>query len=134
VITRQVTTVVNGTAQSTSQNYRMQYYAKIHSVQLIDHFFRFRKHVTVEDKRTVRGIPTRRSETRAEINQRIAGQFLFAKSFCDPENRIGSAERPVRLLITERPEWRHLWRASQPRVFSHNLMRLASSDNKHVER
>src|SRR6185369_1076080 len=102
-------------------------------VQLLDHLFRIREDTRIPCERTIRCVPARRAEARAQINESVAGQFLFTEHLCFSEDFLSAGQSTVRLLITETPERRHFCISGQASVFSHDFHRVAGNGYENIE-
>ena len=126
--------VVDGPLQLGGPDHRMQDDAKMFLVKLIDDLFRIRKHPRIPGKGTVSGVPARRTETSPEKNHRVAGQLFLAEGPRLGQNLLAARQRPMRLLISQRPKWRHFRIPGEPRVFGHDRSRIGRANHKQVQR
>ena len=102
-------------------------------VQLLDDFLGIGKHAGVPLERTVFRIPSGGTESSSEINECVAGQFLFAERFCFGDDFFAASECAVGLLIAKAPQRWHLSVTGEARVFGHDHCGLTSGDEKDVE-
>src|SRR5258708_10463981 len=103
-------------------------------VQVRDSLFGIREGLLLPGELAVVGVPARRAEVGAEIDQRIARQALLAHRPGDPHDLVWTRERAMRLLVAERPERRHLREPGDPRVLAHGLRGIPGDDDEAVER
>src|SRR5690242_820779 len=102
-------------------------------VQLAEHRGRVGEHTRIELERAVRRVPPRRHEASAEIDECIAGQTLLAEGARDGHDHVATGKGATRLLVAERPEWRHLRESREPCILAHHLGRFTRGDDEDVE-
>ena len=73
----------------------------------MEHFLGVGEHTRVPRERSVRGVPAGRTETGAQINQRVAGQPPLTECLCLGEYFLAASECAMRLLVAETPERGH---------------------------
>src|SRR6185312_3333701 len=83
---------------------------------------------------TVAGVPDRRTETRAEVDECIARKPFLAHGARDAHYFVRTGERAGRLQISESPQCRHLVQAGDARVLAHDHARLIRRNDEYVER
>src|SRR5439155_24912534 len=103
-------------------------------MQFSDHRRGIRKGAAIEDKRSVPGVPARRTKSRAEVDERVTRQLLLAKRLGLSQHFFAARQRAMRLLITQSPDRRQVWKSGKPRVFCQNVRRVLSHDQEDVER
>jgi hypothetical protein len=77
--------------------------AKMLLVELIQDLFGVGKDSRIPHERTVLGVPARRTESSAQIDQGIAGQFLIAEGLCLGDHFFPTGKSAMRLLVTKAP-------------------------------
>src|SRR5438445_11254249 len=86
----------------------------------MEHFLGVGEHTRVPRERSIRGVPTGRTETGAQINQRVAGQPPLTECLCLGEYFLAASECAMRLLVAESPERWHLGVTGYTRVRGHD--------------
>src|SRR5580700_11152815 len=112
----------------------MQNHAEVIVVQLIDYLSRIGKYVRVPRKGAVLCVPTGWAKACTEINQSIAGQFLFTECLGFGEHFIATRESSMRLLISQTPERWQLGVACETCILGHDGGRIGRHDNENVQR
>src|SRR5947209_2061467 len=101
-------------------------------MQLLDGPGRIRKGARIPRELAIVGIPPIGAEAGSEINHRVAGQSLFAECPGLSQRLFGRIQSAVRLLISERPEWRHLRKSGDLCILTHYLRGFAGPDDEDV--
>src|SRR5215470_7391359 len=78
------------------------------------------------------GIPTGRTESGPQIDQRITRQLLFTKRLCFRQYLLAARQCSMRLLISQRPNWWHVRIAGKPRPFTHQLCGSVAEHQKNI--
>src|SRR5256884_826770 len=111
--------IADRAAQVVLENYGVQDNVEMFTMEFFDGLLGVGKDASVPGERTVFRVPARRAKSGAEIDERVAGKFLFAKRFRCAENFFVGCERTVRLLVTKSPERRQLRVAGEFGVLGH---------------
>src|SRR5690242_12402344 len=134
VVARDVAEIVDSAAQFVFEDHRVEDDAKVFLVEFVDGLLRIGKNALVPRERTVLRIPAGRTKTCAEINERVAREFLLAKSFRFGDDLVVACECSMRLLVAERPERRQLGMAGEPGVFGQEHSWFLRDYEENVER
>src|SRR5207248_1499776 len=79
-------------------------------------------------------VPSSGGESRAEIDERVAGQLPPPEFLGFLQHMLAAFECTARLHVAERPERRQVRKSGNHCVFTHDLRRLARDDEERVER
>src|SRR5256885_2041586 len=74
----------------------------------MEHFLGVGEHTRVARERSIRGVPTGRTETGAQINQRVAGQPPLTECLCLGEYFIAASECALRMRSVD-PRRSNCW-------------------------
>src|SRR5215813_4016254 len=116
----EIARIVYRTMQLVGQNDVVKHYAKVMVMKVLDHLFGIWKDMRVPCERPVFSVPSGWAEAGAEINQRVARQFLAAKHFCFVENFLSARQGAMRLQIAKAPQRWQFWIAGQACVLRHD--------------
>ena len=107
--------------------------SEVFRVQLTDDLFRVGEHSAIEGKRPVTCVPTRRTKTRAEVDEGITGQLLITKCPGFVQHFFTAHESAMRLEVAKGPDGRHMGKARQIGEFFHNLTRICGCGQEEIE-
>jgi len=112
----------------------MQHDLEVFLVQFSDHRRGIRKGAVIEDKRSVPGIPARRTKSSAEVDEGVTRELPLAKRLGFRQHFFAARERAMGLLIAQRPDRWQVWKSCKPRVFRQNVRRVLGHDQEDVQR
>ena len=131
---REFASVVSRSAKFVREDHRVEHGPEIILMELVEHFLGIGEYARVPCERAVLGIPAGWTESRSQIDQRVAGQLLFAECFRFSEDFLAAGKRAVRLLIAKTPERRHFGVPGQAPIFGHDRCGLARCDEENIKR
>ena len=102
------------------QNYCVKHNFEIIFVELVENFLGIRKDTGIPCERSVFCIPSRRTESGAQVNKSVTGQLLFTEGSAFRQHLLSAGQRAMRLLVTEAPQRRQFRMAREPQVFRHD--------------
>ena len=128
-----VEAVLDRATQLAGLDHDVQYDAEGQRMQFLNHPPRIRKHRGVESKRAMTGVPARRAEAGAQVDQRITRELLLAECPRYRQDLLTARQRAMGLLVAQRPQRRHLGESRQSRVLRHDLCWIARRNDEKVE-
>ncbi len=126
--------IVNGAVHRARLDYHVQRDFEMLLMQLVENRLRIGKNFLVERELAVVRVPPGRAKAGAQINHRVARQFLLAECSSLFQNLFPARQRPMRLLISQAPQRRQFRQSSELAILTHNGRRIARNDQENIQR